>query len=236
MSLKLVMQYQSKANVMTFICSKIPFVWQESSLVFPFVCENIPSVGNKAFHRGFTIIELLIVLTLIAILAAVAGPSFLDFIKNNRLTAQTNDLLSDLSFARSEAIKRGGDVTLCATGDATAATPTCSGSPSWTTGRLVFVDADRDGNLDTGELILRKRVGLGSSANILNTLDATTSSGSYTKASRVTFSGQGTASAGTGNHVLFALCDDRGPQFGKQIEVLVTGLTRSAALSTGSCS
>ena len=61
-------------------------------------------------ERGFTIIELLITLSIVGILATLAGPSFSDMLKNNRLTTQTNDLILAMNIARSEAVKRGNAV------------------------------------------------------------------------------------------------------------------------------
>ncbi|QKV57365.1 MAG: GspH/FimT family pseudopilin [Dechloromonas sp.] len=76
--------------------------------------------------RGFTLIELLITFMIAAILAALAAPSFTSFIKNNRLTTTTNDLLADLALARSEAAKRGQQVTLCISTNGSS----CTGEPT----------------------------------------------------------------------------------------------------------
>jgi type IV fimbrial biogenesis protein FimT len=62
---------------------------------------------------GFTIIELMITVALASILLAVAVPSFTQMIVGNRLTTQTNDMVAAISLARSEAIKRNANVTLC---------------------------------------------------------------------------------------------------------------------------
>lgn len=59
---------------------------------------------------GFTLVELMIVLVLLAILLAVGVPSFRDFILNQRLRATSNDLRIALMAARSEAVKRNRNV------------------------------------------------------------------------------------------------------------------------------
>ncbi len=59
---------------------------------------------------GFTLIELMVTLSVMAILATLAAPSFTSLIQNSRTTTQTNELVAALNLARSEAVKRGVDV------------------------------------------------------------------------------------------------------------------------------
>lgn len=57
--------------------------------------------------RGFTVLELLATITVAAILVTVGIPSFTEMVRNNRITTQTNELVTALNLARIEAVKRG---------------------------------------------------------------------------------------------------------------------------------
>jgi type IV fimbrial biogenesis protein FimT len=67
------------------------------------------------FCRGFTLLELMVTVAVLAILVTVGVPSFQDLIQNNRVTTQTNELVTALNFARTEAVKRGRNVEVVVT-------------------------------------------------------------------------------------------------------------------------
>jgi len=102
-------------------------------------------------QRGFTLIEIMFAITIFAILMAVAVPSFLETVRNNRLVTQNNEFISALNIARSEALKRSSPVSICSSADQTA----CSGSLDWTTGYIVFDDPNSNGQADVGETVLQ---------------------------------------------------------------------------------
>jgi len=105
--------------------------------------------------RGFTLVELLVVLAVGAILLAIAIPGYANFMNYNRLVAVTNGLVSSLQLARSEAIKRGTRVTVCKSSTPMEPVPVCDEDASWQQGWLVFVDDGIKGVLDIGDQILR---------------------------------------------------------------------------------
>lgn len=83
---------------------------------------------RRPFGRGdgFTIIELMITVAVASILLAIAVPSFNQMIVSGRLTAQTNEMITGMTIARSEAIKRNANITFCRARDTTITT--CEGS------------------------------------------------------------------------------------------------------------
>ncbi|WP_437421238.1 GspH/FimT family pseudopilin [Stutzerimonas chloritidismutans] len=92
---------------------------------------------RKTMHhsRAFTLIELMITLAILAILLAIAAPSFRDTIQNNRTQTIANDLTTALQFARSEAVKRGVRVDICR-----RAANACADAVDWGNGWLVKVN------------------------------------------------------------------------------------------------
>lgn len=70
---------------------------------------------NRLKNTGFTLLEVMIVVAIIGILAAIAVPSFQDMIERNRLKQVAEALKSDLQFARTEAIKRSMDIVVSRT-------------------------------------------------------------------------------------------------------------------------
>jgi type IV fimbrial biogenesis protein FimT len=79
--------------------------------------------------KGFTLLELLITVLLMAIVAAVAAPSMREFVLRSRIRSVTGDLVSALALARSEAILRGTDVAVCAM-DATTQAQCLAATPA----------------------------------------------------------------------------------------------------------
>ena len=71
-------------------------------------------MNERDSHRGFTLIELMVVVAVLAIVATVAVPSFQQIIENNRLATESNRIFASMSFARSEAVRLGDDVSLSA--------------------------------------------------------------------------------------------------------------------------
>lgn len=104
---------------------------------------------SKRPARGVTLIELMVTVSIAAIMMTLAAPSFRDFVRSNQLRTSVSDLSTLLLLARSESIRRGWPVTLCKSADITAAAPACSQAVGWNQGWLLFVDHNQNGSLDT---------------------------------------------------------------------------------------
>lgn len=115
------------------------------------ISTTAPPLARRA-ARGFTAIELMVVISILAILAALALPSFRGVIERYRVARAAEDLTATIYLARAEAIRRGATVIL------QRATPTdCAGdvtaNGSWSCGWVLFEDVNGNGAPDAVELI-----------------------------------------------------------------------------------
>ena len=88
--------------------------------------------------RGWSLLELLVVLVLLAVLLTLGGTSLTPLRQKYQLQAQAQDLLSTLALARSEAVKRGVRATACVSSDGVY----CQSNGNWEQGWLLFEDTD----------------------------------------------------------------------------------------------
>ncbi len=109
------------------------------------------TVGPR--EHGVTLLEVTVVMAIVAVLAAIAIPSFTYVSNSNRIAAEVNGLLGDMQFARGEAIKEGQTVTVCVSQDQ----KTCQGNnTNWQSGWIVFSDVNGNQIVDNGtDTVLR---------------------------------------------------------------------------------
>lgn len=106
---------------------------------------------NTRRQRGFNLLELMVGITVLGVLLGIGVPSFTQMIRTNRLVSQSNELVGALSYARSEALKRGFRVSACPGSGAA-----CSGGTDWNVGILVFTDdTGTTGTLDGTDQLLQ---------------------------------------------------------------------------------
>jgi type IV fimbrial biogenesis protein FimT len=108
--------------------------------------------ANRCGSSGFTLLELIMVITISGILLAIGVPAFKFVTSANRAAGEINGLLGDMQFARGEAIKEGQTVTICA---ALGGVPPCSGTTAWETGWIVFSDSGVIGTFDGTDAVLK---------------------------------------------------------------------------------
>jgi type IV fimbrial biogenesis protein FimT len=165
-------------------------------------------------QRGVTLVELLVTLSIAAVVLTLAVPNFRDFLLNSRLTTQTNELSLALASAKSEAVKRGVRVTVCSRASDTS----CADSTTWDNGWLVFVDNDGDGTVNGADVVLQ----IGSPLTGGNTLRSTRKF--------VTFQNTGFSS---GSQCTLRFCDARGAVEARGVVVSAQGRVRRATDGNG---
>jgi type IV fimbrial biogenesis protein FimT len=110
--------------------------------------------ANPAWRRasrGYNMIELITAMSIVAILLALAVPSFRYITNANRIASEGNGLLGDLQYARAEAIKEGRNVGVCISNNGTS----CTGGLNWQNGWVIYSDLNNNGAFDAGEPVLR---------------------------------------------------------------------------------
>lgn len=162
---------------------------------------------------GFTLLELLVTIAVVAILTVWAVPGFGNMIQESRRAAANNELITTLTYARTIAISRRVPVIVCKSTNATTSTPTCStsGTDYWDSGWFAYVDNNGNGSFDSGtDEVIRAHESL---------ISGITLRGNTAFANQIAFSSAGITANGT-----FAICDKRGwPNGARAIDVKLGG-------------
>lgn len=184
--------------------------------------------NNHLVQRGFTLIELLVVISIIAILVAVAAPSFVLTIAQNAINGSVSTLSTDLNFARSESLKRGLTVTVCPTN---ATYDRCEDTGNWEDGWIIFLDRNanqsRSGVAANAETLLRVQQGLSGNLIISGSGGSTVKSVSFDRAGSSSTVGLQINSnrLGTADQLIS----------GRALCVALTGRIRVTAMGTSAC-
>ncbi len=161
---------------------------------------------------GFTLIELMIAIALVAILLATAVPALDDFTNDARQTGAINDFVSAIHLARNTAITTNSRVVMC---------PSASGAncevTTWDSGWIVFGDLNNNASVDVGETIV-------SASGTVDGLSIR--SGEFPVVLMYRPNGRAMTNSLTGNSGEFSVCDFRGDEHAKVILVELSGRPR----------
>src|SRR6266478_9789562 len=149
-------------------------------------------IATPSKSLGFNLLELMVTVAVATLIVSIALPSCSAIIQSARLKMQIYDFNGALDFARSEAVKRGTWVTVCASADQAACGP---GGTQWESGWIVFVDTNNNHVVDAGEGPALR------AATALTATYALRGTSATTLASYITFNAKGVSSA-SGQFVL----------------------------------
>jgi len=174
----------------------------------------------RGTQRAFTLIELMIGVSILGLLLAIAVPSFNNVIRTNRVAGQANNVVSALVTARSEAVKRGIPVSVCAADNSGAACSSTTAS-DWGKGWIVFTDrASTQGSIETGDVVIT------SSGAIADSMSLTTSSVGF-----VRFGRDGAPT----NHTIFTITLKNSVCQGKEKRSIAVDVTGRVSLTKVDC-
>lgn len=164
-------------------------------------------------------IELISTMAIAAIVISIAVPSYQTSVQNNSKTTSINALATALQLARSTAITRRVNVTMCKSNTITAATPTCrsgGGSGDWSQGWIIFTDSDNSASINGGDTLLRVQGALPKGASFIGNNNVT---------NQVSFSPSGLAPGSNGR---ITHCDARGAADASALIISIGGQVRRA--------
>ncbi|MCL6416187.1 GspH/FimT family pseudopilin [Aestuariirhabdus sp. Z084] len=167
---------------------------------------NSSNIQFKAQQRGFNLVEVMVTITVLAILVTLAAPSYTTFIADQQIKATSKEIVRNIQYARSEAVSRNAVITM-------GRTPG-SANKAWEGGWQIYVDATPTGNsafaaaTDTMlRTVVRQAEGV--------TLSADNNANNWVSFRR---DGRLLETAGI-NNVVFAVCDGRGTDSGRAITI-----------------
>lgn len=183
---------------------------------------------NSFRQRGFNLIELMVAVSLVAILMGLALPGMRDFIRNNRLSGGVNDILHSLNVARTEAIKRQlGNVVVCGTASPDVADAAKRCDYNTFVGWFVFADTNGNWQHENAEPVIEGHTVLDPSVTVR--LDANNAIVSYGPSGFAMPAGVRVPTA------TIVLCDARGVQSqgtgstARALFITATGRARATA-------
>lgn len=177
-------------------------------------------MATRRRSSGFTVVELMIVIAIVGILAAMAVPMFEGYIARTQVNDQISALASDIRLARSEAIKRNVQVTLCPSDDADSDAPTCAaaadGALGWAAGWIAYAGAVAPTDDSDADRIVVRRPAFESSGGIMP------AQAGYT----ITFFPNGTSIGGAGSFTFRPKGKENDPDSHRRMCISAQGSSR----------
>lgn len=116
-------------------------------------------------NSGFTLVELMVVMTIMAVLAAMAAPSMRDLIARYQTSTVTDQVVATLSVARTEAIRRSGNVVL---EKMAGTTNPCTTNQQWSCGIRLWADVNRNTAFNAGTDVVLREIDVPEGVRLLN--------------------------------------------------------------------
>lgn len=111
--------------------------------------------ASRVLPNGFTAVELMVTIAILALLSAIAMPNFRTLLERWRVMQTTESLKSSLMLARSEAIKRGGQVVIQKIANKTDGCTTATSKTDWDCGWIVCNDSNNSGTCTQADTVLQ---------------------------------------------------------------------------------
>lgn len=176
--------------------------------------------------RGFSLVELMVVMSMLAVMSGMALPSLSRLLDKSKLGTQGQALFHALSLGRSEAIKRGNRVVICKSAEGRQ----CSRAGGWEQGWIVFHDRNNNAQVDSGETVLLREQALPSRLRL---------KGNRPVAQYVSYTPLGHTSTTSGGFQAgtFTLCiiGSSAASEGRLIVISNTGRARSSRVKLAQC-
>lgn len=178
---------------------------------------------NYQLQRGVTLLEVLVVLVIVGIMAALAAPAFTNSTQRYRTLGEANEFVRDMQFARTEAIRQGLPVTICASTDGA----TCStSSNAWNKGWVVFSDPTANKTVGAGSIVRIQKGWTGKDTFVADN-----------SAASVTFGREGFTVGLPASTVTFTLHTSPANTAATQcVAIIKTGRVQVQSAGTGACS
>lgn len=181
-------------------------------------------------QRGFTIMELIIVVVVAGVLAAIAAPSMSEFVKNNTRATRINTMVTALNFARGQAVTRNARVSLCKSSGPAFANCVAAGTGDFGNGWIVFTDGNVRGTVDgvapNQDVVLRIfQPDMGNNATLIgtNTPIGPIAGISYESTGLGWDLNPPAGATGVSASTVLRYCDDRGAPRARAIVISATG-------------